>query len=407
MSIYKKDFPIFNDSNVVYLDSAATSQKPLCVLNAIDEYYNNYNANAHRGMYDWGVKASQAYEDARQKVASFINARHTEEIIFTKNASEAFNLIANSYGFTNLENGDEIVLSITEHHSNLVPWQSIAKKCSATLNYFYLDDDYRITKQEIEKKITAKTKIVCITQMSNVLGVINDVEYITDYAHKMGAVVIVDAAQSVQHQKIDVQSINADFLVFSGHKMFAPMGTGVLYGKRQLLNDMPPFLMGGDMVEYVYEQETSFAPLPNKFEAGTQNIGGAVGLSAAIDYINSIGYEAIQKIENELVHYAVQEMQKLEFLDLYLPKSGENHAGVISFNIKGVHPHDISDILNSYNVCTRAGNHCAQPLMRYLNIQATCRASFSIYNTKQDVDALINALNKAYDVFAKYLNKGN
>ncbi len=407
MSQYKKDFPIFEHSNVSYLDSAATSQKPLCVLNAVDEYYKNYNANAHRGMYDWGIKASQAYEDARQKVANFINAQHAEEVIFTKNASEAFNLIAYSYGLGNLKQGDEIVLSITEHHSNLVPWQIIAKKCGAKLNYFYLNDDYRITNEEIEKKITEKTKIVCITQMSNVLGVINNVEFAVKCAHKVGAVVVVDAAQSVQHKKIDVQALNADFLVFSGHKMFAPMGTGVLYGKKQLLNDMPPFLMGGDMVEYVYEQETSFAPLPNKFEAGTQNIGGAVGLSAAIDYIKSIGYEDIQKIENELAHYAVEQMRKLDFLQLYLPKSGENHAGVISFNIKGVHPHDIADILNSYNVCTRAGNHCAQPLMRYLNIQATCRASFSIYNTKQDVDALINALNKAYDVFAKYLNKGN
>lgn len=404
---YKQDFPILNNKDIVYLDSGATTQKPQYVLEKVDEFYEKYNANPHRGAYSLSMEATEVYENVRDKIAKFINAEHREEIIFSKNATESLNLVAYSYGLENVKENDEIVISIMEHHSNLVPWQKVAKNTGAKLKYMYLDGNFEISDDEIESKITENTKIVGITHVSNVLGTINNVKKIIDIAHKKGAIVIVDASQSIPHKRIDVQDLNCDFLVFSGHKMLAPLGIGVLYGKKELLNKMTPFLMGGDMIEYVYEQETSFATLPNKFEAGTQNVGGVVGLGAAIDYIEKIGYENIEKQEKEVVTYAIQELKKLEYLDLYLTSNLENHSGVISFNIKGVHPHDIASILDSQNVCVRSGNHCAQPLMRYLGIDSTCRASFYFYNTKEDVDALVNALNKAYNMFEKYINKGN
>ncbi len=404
---YKQDFPILNNKDIVYLDSGATTQKPQYVLEKVDEFYEKYNANPHRGAYSLSMEATEVYENVRDKIAKFINAEHREEIIFSKNATESLNLVAYSYGLENVKENDEIVISIMEHHSNLVPWQKVAKNTGAKLKYMYLDGNFEISDDEIESKITENTKIVGITHVSNVLGTINNVKKIIDIAHKKGAIVIVDASQSIPHKRIDVQDLNCDFLVFSGHKMLAPLGIGVLYGKKELLNKMTPFLMGGDMIEYVYEQETSFATLPNKFEAGTQNVGGVVGLGAAIDYIEKIGYENIEKQEKEVVTYAIQELKKLKYLDLYLTSNLENHSGVISFNIKGVHPHDIASILDSQNVCVRSGNHCAQPLMRYLGIDSTCRASFYFYNTKEDVDALVNALNKAYNMFEKYINKGN
>ncbi|MFG6319745.1 MAG: cysteine desulfurase [Clostridia bacterium] len=404
---YKQDFPILNNKDIVYLDSGATTQKPQYVLEKVDEFYEKYNANPHRGAYSLSMEATEVYENVRDKIAKFINAEHREEIIFSKNATESLNLVAYSYGLENVKENDEIVISIMEHHSNLVPWQKVAKTTGAKLKYMYLDENFEISDEEIESKITENTKIVGITHVSNVLGTINNVKKIIDIAHKKGAIVIVDASQSIPHKRIDVQDLNCDFLAFSGHKMLAPLGIGVLYGKKELLNKMTPFLMGGDMIEYVYEQETSFATLPNKFEAGTQNVGGVVGLGAAIDYIEKIGYENIEKQEKEVVTYAIQELKKLEYLDLYLTSNLENHSGVISFNIKGVHPHDIASILDSQNVCVRSGNHCAQPLMRYLGIDSTCRASFYFYNTKEDVDALVNALNKAYNMFEKYINKGN
>ena len=404
---YKQDFPILNNKDIVYLDSGATTQKPQYVLEKVDEFYEKYNANPHRGAYSLSMEATEVYENVRDKIAKFINAEHREEIIFSKNATESLNLVAYSYGLENVKENDEIVISIMEHHSNLVPWQKVAKNTGAKLKYMYLDGNFEISDDEIESKITENTKIVGITHVSNVLGTINNVKKIIDIAHKKGAIVIVDASQSIPHKRIDVQDLNCDFLVFSGHKMLAPLGIGVLYGKKELLNKMTPFLMGGDMIEYVYEQETSFATLPNKFEAGTQNVGGVVGLGAAIDYIEKIGYENIEKQEKEVVTYAIQELKKLKYLDLYLTSNLENHSGVISFNIKGVHPHDIASILDSQNVCVRSGNHCAQPLMRYLGIDSTCRASFYFYNTKEDVDALVNAINKAYNMFEKYINKGN
>lgn len=402
---FKEDFPIFKNRDIAYLDSGATAQKPQIVIDAINNFYDKFNANPHRGAYTLSVEATAVYEDTRAKIAKFINAKHPEEIIFSKNASESLNLLAYSYGLDNLKRGDDVVISIMEHHSNLVPWQFVTQKTGSELKYMYINDEFELSKEEIESKITDNTKIVGITHVSNVLGTINNVKEIIKYAHKKGAVVIVDASQSIPHMKIDVQDLDADFLVFSGHKMFAPLGIGVLYGKRELLNKMNPFLMGGDMIEYVYEQKTTFAPLPNKFEAGTQNVEGVVGLGAAIDYINSIGYDKIQEHDREIVEYAREKLSKLDYLDIYMTPNAENHSAVISFNIKGVHPHDVASILDSENVCVRSGNHCAQPLMRFLGIDSTCRASFYIYNTKEDVDRLVAGIEKAYKMFEKYINR--
>jgi cysteine desulfurase, sufS subfamily len=402
---FKKDFPIFENRDISYLDSGATSQKPQYVINAVEEFYKKFNANPHRGAYSLSLEATEQYENTREKIAKFINARNKEEIIFSKNASESLNLIAYSYGLSNLKQNDEVVLSIMEHHSNLVPWQFVTKQTNSILKYMYINNEFELSKEEIESKITDKTKVVGITHISNVLGTINNVKEIIKYAHKKGAIVIVDASQSIPHTKVDVQDLDADFLVFSGHKMFAPLGIGVLYGKKELLNKMPPFLMGGDMIEYVYEQNTTYAPLPNKFEAGTQNVEGVVGLGAAIDYIESIGYETINKVEQEVTEYAVNELSKLNFIEMYVTPNKQNHSSVVSFNVRGVHPHDVASILDVNGVCIRSGNHCAQPLLRYMGMDSTCRASFSIYNTKEDVDKLVDALNKTYKMFEKYINK--
>lgn len=402
---FKKDFPIFENRDISYLDSGATSQKPQYVINAIEEFYKKFNANPHRGAYSLSLEATEQYENTREKIAKFINARNKEEIIFSKNASESLNLIAYSYGLSNLKQNDEVVLSIMEHHSNLVPWQFVTKQTNSILKYMYINNEFELSKEEIESKITDKTKVVGITHISNVLGTINNVKEIIKYAHKKGAIVIVDASQSIPHTKVDVQDLDADFLVFSGHKMFAPLGIGVLYGKKELLNKMPPFLMGGDMIEYVYEQNTTYAPLPNKFEAGTQNVEGVVGLGAAIDYIESIGYKTINKVEQEVTEYAVNELYKLNFIEMYVTPNKQNRSSVVSFNVKGVHPHDVASILDVNGVCIRSGNHCAQPLLRYMGMDSTCRASFSIYNTKEDVVKLVDALNKTYKMFEKYINK--
>lgn len=399
----KKDFPLLENRNIAYLDNGATTQKPIQVINAIEEFYKKNNANPHRGAYTLSIEATETYESTRQKIAKFINAKHPEEIIFSKNATESLNLIAYSYGMDNLKKDDEVVISIMEHHSNLVPWQKVTKATESKLNYMYINEEFELSNEEIETKITDRTKIVGIAHVSNVLGTINNVKKIIKYAHKKGAIVIVDASQSIPHMKIDVQDLDADFLVFSGHKMLAPLGIGVLYGKREILNKMTPFLMGGDMIEYVYEQETTYAPLPNKFEAGTQNVEGVIGLGAAIDYIQNIGYDKMQELENDVLAYARQELSKLDFLTLYMTPNEKNHSSVISFNIKGVHPHDVASILDSEGVCVRSGNHCAQPLMRFLGIDSTCRASFYFYNTKEDVDRLVHALNKAYDMFKKFI----
>ena len=407
MSIEKirKDFPLLLNNKITYLDSGATTQKPIQVIEAVEEFYRKYNANIHRGAYSLSMEATEVYENTRTKIAKFINAKSDEEIIFSKNATESLNLIAYSYGMDNLKKDDEVVISIMEHHSNLVPWQKVTKSTGSKLKYMYINDEFELSDEEIESKITDKTRIVGITHISNVLGTTNDIKKIIKYAHKKGAIVVVDCSQSIPHMKIDVQDLDADFLVFSGHKMLAPLGIGVLYGKREMLNKMNPFLMGGDMIEYVYEQDTTFAPLPNKFEAGTQNIEGVVGLGAAIDYIDNLGYDKIKELEKNIVEYARQELSKLDYIKLYMTPNEENHSGVISFNIKGVHPHDVASILDSEGVCIRSGNHCAQPLMRFIGIDSTCRASFCFYNTKEDVDKLINALEKAYNMFKKYIIK--
>ena len=401
----RKDFPIFDGDKIAYLDSGATTQRPKQVIEAVDNFYKTANANPHRGAYDLSIKATDIYENARVKVSEFINSPKPEQIIFTKNCSESLNLIAYSYGLNELKKDDKIVISIMEHHSNLVPWQFVSKKCGCSLEYMYVNDDGELTDEEIESKIVPGVKLVGITQTSNVLGTINDVKKITKRAHEVGAIVVVDGAQSVPHMKADVQDLDCDFLVFSGHKMLSPLGIGVLYGKKELLNKMQPFLFGGDMIEYVYEQETTFAELPSKFEAGTQNVGGAVGLSAAIDYINYIGMDTIADIEKELTNYLFDKLSKLEFVTIYGPRNLEHKAGVISFNINGVHPHDVASVLDSIGVCVRSGNHCAQPLLRKMDIDSTVRASLYMYNTKEDIDKLIIGLNKTYDMFKKWIKK--
>ena len=403
---YLKDFPTLskekNGKRIAYLDSAATTQKPIAVIEAIKDYYEKINANPHRGAYELSVLATEAYDEAREKVRKFINAEGFEEIIFTKNATEAFNLVAMSYGMNFINEGDEIVISIAEHHSNLIPWQQVARAKGAILKYMYTNENGELTEEEIKSKITDKTKIVSVTQVSNALGTINPVKEIAEYAHSKGAIVIVDGAQSVPHMKVDVRDINADFLIIAGHKLLAPMGIGVLYGKKNLLEKMPPLMFGGDMVEYVYEQETTFNVLPYKFEAGTQNVEAAVGLSKAIDYLNEIGMENIEKHEKELVSYALNKMNKLEYVKVYGPKEVEKRGGVISFQIEGVHPHDVASIFDTFGVCIRAGNHCAQPLMRYMGINATSRASIYLYNDKEDVDRLVEAIEKTYEMFSKW-----
>lgn len=406
MDNYKNDFPILTNSNIAYLDSGATTQKPREVLNAITQYYETSNANPHRGAYKLSIKATEVYDKAREKVAKFINSESSKQIVFTRNATESLNLIAYSYGLNNLKKEDKIVISIMEHHSNLVPWQYVSKKTGAKLEYMYTNENGELTEKEIAEKITNGVKIVGITHVSNVLGTINPVKEIIKKAHEVGAIVVLDASQSVPHMKVDVRDLDADFVVFSGHKMLSPLGIGVLYGKKELLENMDPFLYGGDMIEYVYEQETTFAEIPTKFEAGTQNVEGAVGLAAAIDYLEKVGMDNVEKIEKELMKYALSELSKLNFVTVYGPKEIEKHASVISFNVNGIHPHDVASILDSKNVCVRSGNHCAQPLLRYMGIDSTCRASFYIYNTKEDIDRLIEALYKTKDMFSKWIKEG-
>lgn len=392
---FLKDFPILrskmNGQPLAYLDNAATTQKPESVVRSICGYYGGCNANPHRGVYELSVKATKVYEDARRKVADFLHAKSPREIIFTKNATESLNLVAYSYGLNTLRGGDEILITIAEHHSNLVPWQRVARATGATLNYIYLSADGNLSAEEIEKKLTRRTKILAVTQISNVLGLVNDVKTLAARAHEVGAVVVVDGAQSVPHIPVDVQDLDADFLVFSGHKMLSPMGIGVLYGKKKILEEMPPFLSGGDMIEYVEEQATTFAELPQKFEAGTQNVGGAAGLSAAIDYLRGVGFAEIERIERELTTYTIAELKKIPYVELY-GCDAENKIGLVTFNIRDVHPHDVATILDAAGVAIRAGHHCAQPLMKFLGQNATCRASFYFYNTRRDVERLVEAI---------------
>ena len=400
---YLQDFPILqtkmNGRPIVYLDNGATTQKPEAVIKAVADYCTYCNANPHRGAYELSVKATDIYETARVRTQKFIGAARPEEIIFTKNATEALNLVAYSYGRANIREGDEIVITVSEHHSNIVPWQFVAKARGAMLKYIYLAEDGNLSAEDIAAQITEKTKIVAVTHVSNVLGLVNDVRTIADRAHAVGAVIVVDGSQSVPHIAVDVQAMDADFFAFSGHKMLSPMGIGVLYGKYDILDAMPPFLFGGDMIDYVGEQETTFAELPAKFEAGTQNVSGASGLIAAIDYLEKVGFDRIETIERDLISYALPKLRELPFVELYgCDSTRDNKTGIITFNVKDVHPHDVASILDSYGVAIRAGHHCAQPLMRYLGQNATCRASFYLYNTHEDIDRFIEALKKVRGV---------
>tara|TARA_Y100000310_G_scaffold341089_1_gene439067 strand:- start:7720 stop:8931 length:1212 start_codon:yes stop_codon:yes gene_type:complete len=396
----RKDFPILDvkvhGKPLVYLDSAATSQKPKVVIDAVKDYYENYNANIHRSIHKLGEEATKAYEEAHKKVSDFINADF-EEVIFTKSTTESLNLLA--YSLTNnLKEGDEIVISVAEHHSNFVPWQQLALKKNLKLKFIEINKDGTLNEESIKESITEKTKIVSVTHVSNVLGTVNDVKEIAKIAHENNALLIVDAAQSVPHMKVDVKDLGADFLAFSGHKMLGPTGIGVLYGKKELLEKMDPFLYGGEMIKEVTFENTKFNDLPWKFEAGTMNIAQGIGLGAAIDYLNQIGMENIENYEKELVKYAMEKLSEIKEVEIYGP-SADKRSGLIAFNIKGVHAHDTAQILDGEGIAVRAGHHCAMPLASKLGIAASARASFYLYNTKEEVDKLIEGIKKVIKVF--------
>lgn len=389
----RADFPILSDERYIYFDNAATSQRPRQVLEAVEHFYRTTNANPLRGLYEWSVGATEAYEQARRKVAGFLNAGQAEEIIFTRNATEAINLVAYTWGLANIHEGDEIVISIMEHHSNILPWQMIAKKNGAILKYLEYNENYEFSEEELHK-ITNRTKLVAITYVSNVFGITNPVKRIAELAHQNGAVLVVDGAQSTPHRRVDVQEIDADFYAFSGHKMLAPMGIGALYGKRRLLEEMPPFLTGGEMIELVTRESATYAEVPHKFEAGTVNAGDAVGLAAAIDYLENIGFDFIEQQENKLTRLALDAMQDIPYITLYGAKESERHSGIVTFNVEGCHPHDVSSVLDSEHICIRAGHHCAQPLLQFLGVNATARASMYFYNTEDEVERFVEGLKK-------------
>ncbi|SCW30821.1 cysteine desulfurase / selenocysteine lyase [Lachnospiraceae bacterium C10] len=390
--LIRKEFPILKNRNVIYLDNAATSQKPPCVIEAADQYYRMYNANPLRGLYALSVDATDAYENARKTVADFIGAARPEEIVFTRNASESLNLIAYSYARTFLKEGDEIICTIAEHHSNMLPWQQAAKVTGAKLTYLYCEKDGTLTPQMLEDIITERTKLVAVTQISNVFGRLNDIKGFAKVAHDHGAVLVADGAQSVPHVPVDVQDLDCDFLAFSGHKMFAPMGIGALYAKYDLLEKMPPFLYGGEMIEYVTTEGATYAEVPHKFEAGTVNVGGAVGLAEAIRFMQRFGWDLITKREEELTVYAMEKMKQYPYVHVIGSEDPKEHHGIITFKLDGVHPHDIAAIFDAHGIAVRAGHHCAQPLMKYLGTLSTTRASLAFYNNKEDIDAFVETL---------------
>lgn len=385
MNDYKKDFPLLKNSQVAYLDNAATAQRPQAVLEAEKSFYEKYNANPLRGLYELGMEATECYEEAREAVRDFLHAGKSSEIIFTRNTTESINLVAYSYGLTNLKKGDEILVGIDSHHSNLLPWQMVARQTGASLKFLECEMDGRFTEEAVKMAVTSHTKLAAITHVSNVIGRVNPVEDIIKMVHQAGGVVVVDAAQSTPHIPIDVQKMDADFLAFSGHKLMGPMGIGVLYGKEKLLENMPPFLTGGEMIESVTRESAVYAQLPHKFEAGTVNGGGAWGLKAAIDYINSIGFEKIEEKEKMLTAIAMEELKKIPYVHIIGSEDPTEHNGIVSFTIDGVHPHDIASILDSAHVDVRAGHHCAQPLLAHLGVMVTARASISFYNSEEDV----------------------
>ena len=397
----RKDFPILdqivNDEPLVYLDNAATTQKPKAVLEAVNRYYQEDNANVHRGVHTLAERATASYEAARETVRRFINASSTKEVLFTRGTTTGLNWIGR-FAEEILEEGDEVLISIMEHHSNILPWQEACRKTGAKLVYAYLKDG-GLDLEDFREKLTDRTKFVSITHASNVLGVINPIQELAQLAHEKGAIMVVDGAQSVPHMKIDVQKLDADFFVFSGHKMAGPTGIGVLYGKEHYLNQMSPVEFGGEMIDFVYEQSATWKELPWKFEAGTPNMAGAIGLAVAIDYLEAIGMDAIEHHEQDLIAYVFPKLQAIEGLKIYGSQDLAKRSGVISFNLGDLHPHDLATALDYEGVAVRAGHHCAQPLIQYLEVPATARASFYLYNTKEDCDKLVEALIKTKEFF--------
>lgn len=396
----REQFPILhqqvNGHDLVYLDSAATSQKPRVVIDAMNEYYRSYNSNVHRGVHTLGTRATDAYEGAREKVRAFIRASSVQEIIFTRGTTTALNTVAISYARANLKEGDEIVITHMEHHANIIPWQQAAKATGATLKYIPLQEDGTLSLEDVKQTITHQTKIVAVTHVSNVLGTINPIKDIAKIAHDHGAILVVDGAQSTPHMQIDVQDLDCDFFAFSGHKMCGPTGIGVLYGKKDLLNNMEPAEFGGEMIDFVDLYDSTWKELPWKFEAGTPIIAGAVGLGKAIDFLNDIGMEEVSRYEHQLATYALERFKELDGATVYGP---QHRAGLVTFNLDDVHPHDASTVLDTEGVAIRAGHHCAQPLMKWLGVSATARASFYLYNTEEEIDKLIAVLRKTKEYF--------
>jgi len=397
----REQFPILNQEvnghPLVYLDNAATSQKPLAVIEAVERYYKFANANVHRGVHTLGSRATDAYEGARERVARFLNARFAEEIIFTRGTTTALNLVAASYARSVCKEGDEIVITPMEHHSNLIPWQQAAKATGATLKYIPLRDDGSIALEDAEKTITSRTKVVSVVHVSNVLGVTNPVKQIAEIAHRNGAVMVVDGAQSAPHMKIDVQDLGCDFFALSGHKMCGPTGIGALYGRRELLEKMEPIEYGGEMIDHVDLYESTWKDIPWRFEGGTPIIAGAVGLAAAIDFLEQVGLDRILEHEKMLSAYAIERLSGIDGITIYGPR--ENRAGLVTFNLGDIHPHDVATVLDSYGIAIRAGHHCCQPLMRWLKVSSTARASFYLYNTKEEIDRLAEGLIKTKEFF--------
>ncbi|MBQ7428735.1 MAG: cysteine desulfurase [Butyrivibrio sp.] len=395
---FRKDFPILQKGDYIYFDNAATTQRPTQVVDAIKDFYENSNANPLRGLYDWSVAATEEYESAREVVSQFIGADRPEEIIFTRNTTESLNLVAYTYGMSNISAGDEIVITVMEHHSNILPWQKVAREKGAKLVFMEPLEDGTITEEEYKSKITDRTKIVSVGHVSNVLGITNPVRAIADYAHSKGAVVIVDGAQSTPHMSVDVKALGADFFALSGHKLLGPMGIGALYGRYELLEKMPPFLTGGEMIEYVTREDATWAEIPHKFEAGTVNAAGAVGLKAAIRYIQNIGMDNISAHEKELTTQLMDGLKKMPYIKVYGSEDPAKHCGIVTFTMEGVHPHDISSVLNEDHVCVRAGHHCAQPLMQFIGAGSTARASLYFYNTQDEVERFIQKLSNVRKV---------
>ena len=397
LDLIRKDFPILetqvNGHQIVYFDNGATTQRPLPVVNAVVDYVTHQNGNPHRGAHIFAISASEAYDTSKEVVRDFIHARSEKEIIYTRNPTESLNLVSRSYGETHLKKGDHILITIAEHHSNLVTWQRAAEKTGAVLDYIYIDKETgHFPEEELKKINDPRVKILAFAQVSNVLGVEFDPKPLIKRAHAHGAVVVLDGAQSTPHKQIDVQDLDCDFFAFSGHKMCSMGGIGVLYAKEELLDEMEPFLMGGDMIETVEEQTTTFAELPAKFEAGTQYVEGAVGLVAAIKYIQAIGYDDIRAQERKLVTRCLEGMKKLPFIQIIGPKNPEEKEGLIAFEVEGVHPHDVAQIMSAEGICIRTGHHCAEPLHHYLGVNASCRASFYFYNTEEEVDYFLDKL---------------